>query len=183
MNNQRREWTQNEDEVLKRMIADGASYTLIAQRLGPQFSRNAVAGRASRLQIRSSNPQGFASGRANPARRKQAGPTVRIIDKYAAHKTVGTSEVREIVSMDTEVFPVTTGEGKTVECRTVEPIVSTAGNDGSVGLLGLKALHCRTVVGLGEDGLSLHCGAEVRKIGESYCPQCRSKFFVPARRK
>jgi hypothetical protein len=186
MNNLRREWTQNEDEVLKRMIAEGASLTLIAQRLGPDFSRNAVAGRASRLQIRSSNPRAFASGAANPARRKQAGTTVRPIEKYETHKTVETLEVvREIVSMDTEVFPVTIGEGKTVECRMVEKV--TINGKAGVPFMEARSFHCRTVIGedVGEDEIILarFCGKQVRKPGESYCPQCHSKFFVPARRK
>jgi hypothetical protein len=173
MNNQRREWTQNEDEVLKR--------------LGPQVSRNAVAGRASRLQIRSSNPQGFASDGANPARRKQAAPTIRRFEKYAAHKTVeGDEFIKEVAVMETELIPVTSDEGNTVEGRMVGPIVTTAGKEG-VPFMEARSFHCRTVIGsdIGADEISLarFCGKQVRKPGESFCPQCRSRFYYkPARR-
>jgi hypothetical protein len=162
---EKRNWTPEEDNELRRLIAEGASFSLIAPKLNRP--RNACIGRAHRLGVKSTNKSGFASGGANPAVER-------------SHHTKVTPFQRAMADQSTFHRP-TFREAKIME----EPIpcdLTPANSNEPVSFLVLKNSQCRTVVGSGEDGLSLHCGAPVKRVGTPYCEECRSKFFVPLRK-
>jgi hypothetical protein len=164
-------WDDASDQALRRLIAEGCSYTLVANRLGR--TRNSVAGRVARLQIQTPNRPSYPTVRPTTVRPTSAPhtadtalPATTPANKYAAHRAITGDELMEDIV-----------ENHTVE--RVGPLDFPETKIVGVPFLQIRSSQCHAPLDeRDEDGLITYCGAPVRKPGESYCKPCRDKFFI-----
>jgi hypothetical protein len=159
---QKRAWSEEDDEKLRALIAKGASFKQAAAALGR--SRSSIAGRVDRLGIESMNAPCITPGFRRKSRAALPSPAQLSLDLPG-------SDVAD-------TFPIGDTLDELFDGAT--PIEGTQEKQGYI-LLELGSRQCRGVVaGTDEEGRTLFCGAPV-PVGVPFCATCRARYFVTPR--
>lgn len=148
-------WSPHRVERLRERFLQGEGATSIAAELGPEFSRNMIAGKIWRLGLKrgeGANQNGFHGGAASPT-----------IVRPSGMKVVKRKVLREQAREQARVL------GVHLPPLHIELPADSSPNP--VGIFDLRRCHCRWPLSSG-----LYCGEQVR-TATSWCPRHYSMVF------
>lgn len=152
-------WTDERVETLKRLAADGQSASYIAAAIGGGITRNAVIGKAHRLDVQ--------IGRA-----KASTPAQRLAQRANARRVVRIARERRVRLGQIKATIENVGHSRALQqaahARAVAVADAAPPQALMVQLLDLEPHHCRWPIGEpGKPGFGF-CGCEKATVG-SYC--------------
>jgi hypothetical protein len=155
-----KQWSDEEDEQLKKLTLEGMSASMIADRMPGNRSRNSIIGRKHRLGMMGKQTQ----------RKKSASPLpIKPSRVYDRHTQAATSAyVRALRSMEAKMRYAETSK-VIQDTSEVEPL--------NVELLDLHEQSCRWPVTT--ELPHLFCG-HTKQAGSSYCPHHHARSRTPA---
>lgn len=163
-------WTEEQDAVLKRLLAEGHKMSLIAAEIGGGKTKNAVIARAHRLGIN----RGHFRPVVSLADRARKTPAVAHGGKRTARKVVPKKAPLTTPRHVTKPIPAPMAVAPSVR-GWPKPKTETA-----VTIFDLTRTTCRMPLFDGHEPIDrqFYCGAP-SPVAAPYCPACRTLTFEP----